>query len=111
MKTHIVFHVSLLEPCRESKIPGQIQAPLPCIQINGKEEFEVEEISDSKVKNYVHYFLVHWRSHDISEHTWKPLTNLTNAQDIFKDFHKKYSTKLFFVLWTNYGQIMVYVVL
>ena len=59
MKIHHVFYISLLEPYYESKILGQVQAPLSCIQINGKEGFEVGEILDSKIKNLVHYFLVH----------------------------------------------------
>ena len=46
MKTHLVFHVSLLEPCHESKILRQVQTPFSCIQINFEEEFEVKEILD-----------------------------------------------------------------
>jgi hypothetical protein len=60
MKIHHVFHVSLLEIYCESRSPSQIQAPLPPIQVNGKEEFEVEEILDSKFKNHILYFLIHW---------------------------------------------------
>jgi hypothetical protein len=51
MKMYLVFHVSLLEPYYESKIPCRIQASLPPIQVNGEEEFEVEETLDYKVKN------------------------------------------------------------
>jgi hypothetical protein len=95
MKIHLVFHVSLLEPYYESRIPGQVQAPLPPIQVNGEEEFEVEEILDFKIKNRILYFLIHWRGYDNSECTWEPIKNLTNAQEALQDFHKKYPTKPF----------------
>ena len=38
MKIHPVFHVSLLEPYKESSIPCKFQAPLP-IEIERQEEF------------------------------------------------------------------------
>jgi hypothetical protein len=98
MKIHLVFHVSLLEPYYESRIPGQVQAPLPPIQVNGEEEFEVEEILDSKIKNRVLYFLIHWQGYDISECTWEPIKNLTNAQEALQDFHKKNTLQSHFSL-------------
>jgi hypothetical protein len=49
MKIHLVFHVSLLEPYRESTIPGRLPAPPPLIEINGEEEFEVSKIIDSRI--------------------------------------------------------------
>jgi hypothetical protein len=49
MKIHPVFHVSLLEPYKESTIPGRLPAPPPPIEINGEEEFEVSKIIDSRI--------------------------------------------------------------
>jgi hypothetical protein len=47
MKIHPVFHVSLLEPYKESTIPRWLPTPSPPIEINGKEEFEISKIIDS----------------------------------------------------------------
>jgi hypothetical protein len=47
MKVHPVFHVSLLEPYKESNILGRTQPPPPCIEIDSHEEYEVEEVLDS----------------------------------------------------------------
>ncbi len=60
MKIHLVFHVSLLEPYRESTIPGQLPAPPPPIEINGEEEFEVSKIIDSCINRRRLEYLVHW---------------------------------------------------
>jgi hypothetical protein len=49
MKIHPIFHVSLLEPYKESSIPCKSQVPPPPIEIEGQEEFEVLEILDSRI--------------------------------------------------------------
>ena len=49
-RLHPVFHVSLLEPYRANTIPGRTAPPPPTIEIDGNQEFEVEEILDSKLK-------------------------------------------------------------
>ncbi|KAI1007900.1 hypothetical protein K3495_g324 [Podosphaera aphanis] len=48
MKFHPVFHVSLLELAASNPVPGQVQLPPPPIIIDGEEEFEVEQIYDSR---------------------------------------------------------------
>jgi hypothetical protein len=49
MKIHPVFHVSLLEPYRESTIPRRLPALPPPIKINKEEKFEVSKIIDSRI--------------------------------------------------------------
>jgi hypothetical protein len=41
MKIHPVFHVSLLEPYKESSIPGRFRVLPPPVEIEGQEEFEI----------------------------------------------------------------------
>jgi hypothetical protein len=49
VKIHPVLHLSLLEPTTtNSPIPGHIQPPPPAIIVNGQEEWEIEEIMDSR---------------------------------------------------------------
>ncbi|MBW0534026.1 hypothetical protein O181_073741 [Austropuccinia psidii MF-1] len=47
---HPVFHISLLEPVKTSKIPNWNQEPPPPIIIEAEEEWEVSQILDSNLK-------------------------------------------------------------
>jgi hypothetical protein len=47
-KIHNVFHVPLLEPYHENPIPERHREPLVPVEIEGQEEFEVQEVLDSK---------------------------------------------------------------
>ncbi|MBW0472518.1 hypothetical protein O181_012233 [Austropuccinia psidii MF-1] len=56
-----VFHISLLEPARTSKIPNRHQQPPPPIIIKEEEEWEVCQILDSKLKRGKLWYLVEWK--------------------------------------------------
>ncbi len=84
MKNHPVFHVSLLEPYRESTIRGRLPAPPPPIEINGEEEFEVSKIIDSRINRRRLEYLIHWQSYEVSERTWEPTANLANTPKMIK---------------------------
>jgi hypothetical protein len=90
MKVHLIFHVSLLESYKESNIPCRTQPPPPCIEIDSHEEYEVEEVLDSRQRRDRLEYLVHWRSYDINERTWEPSTNLANAPQKVHEFHQRY---------------------
>ena len=68
MKIHPVFHVSLLEPYKDSTILGRLQAPPP-IEVDGTEEFEVSEILDSRINCGKLEYLVHWQGYKVHERT------------------------------------------
>jgi hypothetical protein len=51
MKIHLMFHVSLLEPYQASTIPGRTHEPIPPIVINDEQEYEVEEILNSRISH------------------------------------------------------------
>ena len=50
MQIHPVFHVSLLEPYRESTLPGRVQAIPHPVEVEGELEYEVARILDSKIE-------------------------------------------------------------
>jgi hypothetical protein len=82
MKIHPVFHVSLLEPYKGSSIPGRFQVPLPLVEIEGQEEFEVSKILNSRIIRKKLEYLIQWQGYDVSEKTWKPVANLRNAPEM-----------------------------
>ena len=46
---HPVFHISMLEPSIPNTILNCTQLPLPPVEIDGEEKFEISEILDSKI--------------------------------------------------------------
>ncbi|MBW0480077.1 hypothetical protein O181_019792 [Austropuccinia psidii MF-1] len=90
-----VFHVSLLEPVKQSTIPNQHQLLPPPVLVEEQEEWEVAQVLDSKLKRGKLWYLVQWKGN--SEYpvrtTWEPASNLTNSPDLVKDFHSLYPDK------------------
>jgi hypothetical protein len=52
MKIRVMFHVLLLEPYNASTNPRRIHDPLPPIEVDGEQEYEVDDINlDSRIYN------------------------------------------------------------
>jgi hypothetical protein len=47
MQIHPVFNVNLLRPAANNPVPGQQQPPPPPVEVEGIEQYEVEEVVDS----------------------------------------------------------------
>ena len=58
MRIHNTFHISLLELYNDNKLPSQRSEPPPPIIIEGEPEYELEEISDSRL----HYNKLQYRA-------------------------------------------------
>ena len=88
-KVHPVFNVVKLRPYIEENIPGRRKAkPRPPALIEDVEEYDVEEILDSRIiRNKLHY-LVKWEGYPHEENTWEPLENVTHAKDAVHEFHR-----------------------
>src|SRR5271169_2985716 len=74
MKVHNVFHVSLLDPAVEDPFPGQQVPPLPPVDVDGEQEWEVEEILDARVRYRRLEYLIKWTGYDNLE--WLPARNI-----------------------------------
>jgi len=91
---HPVFHVSLLEPYKENPFPHRVDIPPPPIVVtdNG-EEWEVEQILDSKISHRRLFYLVKWQGYPISDNSWEPAANLKHSPELIKAFHSQYPSK------------------
>ena len=83
-----VFNEMFLTPYIPSKRP---QAPRPPPEIiEGEEEYEVEEIMDSKLLRGKLHYLVKWTGYPERHHwTWEPARNITHAKESIDNFHRK----------------------
>ena len=96
---HLVFHVSQLEPAIPNTIPNHVQPPPPPIEIEGKPEYEIAKILDSKInrhhRNCKLLYLVHWLGYEGTdeETSWLLATELGHASNLVSDFHSCYPAK------------------
>ncbi len=75
---HLVFHVDLLTPYKETEFHGRnFERPLPDL-INGEEEYEVEHIINSRRfgRGRQVQYLVHWKGYPESDDQWIPWSDL-----------------------------------
>ena len=94
MRIHNTFHISLLKPYKNNKYPSQIQKPPPPIQIEGEDEYELDEITDSRFHYNKLQYRAKWKGYS-SEHdkVWYPAENFNNASLSVRKFHQLYSDK------------------
>ena len=86
---HPVFHVSLLLPHKESQLPGQHPPEPASIEVEGEEEYEVEEVLD--LRRYGQWkklqYFVHWKGWGPEHNGWEDVVDLENAPQIVQKFH------------------------
>ena len=64
--------------------------PPPPTIVEGKEEYNVEQILDSRKHRGKLQYLVKWQDYGLEENTWEPKNNVTNAKQLVTAFHRKY---------------------
>jgi hypothetical protein len=93
MRIHPVFHGSLLSPYHPNIIPGRTQPPPPPVEIEGQQEYEVEEVLDSKILRNKLKYLVSWVGYGPEDRTWEPAENLQNSDEEVERFHARYPNR------------------
>src|SRR5882724_7787162 len=96
MKIHPVFNVVKLTPHIPNDIPERvIKPPPPPIVKAGVEEFEIEEILDSRKFRGKLQYLVHWKGYPTEDNSWEPASViLEDAPEIVQEFHNKYPSAI-----------------
>jgi hypothetical protein len=88
LKIHNVFYVDLLSKVKEDEFRPILREPGP-LEVEGEEEYEVEDIIDSEQRPNGWYYRVKWKGYGPKSNTWEPKANLEHAEDILKKYHQK----------------------
>ena len=86
-RLHLVFHISLLSRYKKDEIPERKLVPPPPVEVEGIEQFDVEEILDSRIHHGKLQYLVKWKGYLSNENSWEPTINLKNAPQMIQNFH------------------------
>ena len=72
MRIHNVFHIDLLIPYKETEAYSETYTQPPPELIDGQEEYEVEEIINSRRigHNKKLQYLVRWKGYPSSDNSW-----------------------------------------
>jgi len=87
---HPVFNVVKLQPAPLDPIPGRkAKPPPPPVLVDDAEEFEVEEILDSRRKRNRLEFLARWKGYGYEECLWEPASNV-HTPDLVAEFYQRH---------------------
>jgi len=87
---HPVFNVVKLTPAPADPIPGcHPKPPPPPELVDGEEEYEVEEILDSKMFRGRLRFLIKWKGYSKEHDSWEYATEV-HAPKLVADFYRRH---------------------
>ena len=88
-RTHNTFHVSLLEKYYENPFPERVVPPPPPIEIDGEEEFEVDEILDSRYRYHKLQYFVSWKGYTAEHNQWVT-PEMLSCDELLPAYHRNY---------------------
>jgi len=89
-KIDVPINVSQLHPYKPPTIPGQQITPQAPVEVEGEEEYIVEEILDSCLRCNKLEFLVKWEGYTNENNSWEPEDNCKNVCNTIAAFYCKY---------------------
>ncbi|QRW21939.1 Retrotransposable element Tf2 protein [Rhizoctonia solani] len=87
LKIHNVFYMGLLSKSHESPSQPFLEQPPP-ETIEGEEEYEVEQILDSKRQQGRWFYLIKWKGYGPEDNLWEPEELLEHSQEEIQRFNK-----------------------
>jgi len=96
--THLMFHISILEPAIPNTFPQHSKPPPGPVIINREPEYEISKIVDSKIDRWRAYKLLYkviWLGCEDTDNDskWLPATELEHAKELLNNFYLKYPSK------------------
>ena len=91
-KIHNAFHANLLLPYQETKEHGRNFTDPPPELVEGQEEWEVEQILDSRLYRRKRQYLIKWKGYSEAHNSWEPEENI-RAPDLILAFQKRTEDK------------------
>jgi len=102
---HPVFNVIKLSAAPEDLILGRkLQALLPPIVVDREEEWEVEEILNSRWHRRRFQFLVKWKGFSREYNSWEVASNV-KALDLVAEYYRKHPAALRHIHQTDFDAI------
>jgi len=94
MRVHDVFHPDLLRPAADDPLPGQKNEPSGSIVVNDEDEWEIDDILNSRRYRRRLQYRVKWNGYD-NDLNWYNADGdeFMNAQEVVDDFHIRYPNK------------------
>ena len=90
IKIHPVFHSTLLKMHTNDPLPGQQVLPPPPVEIEGEQEWEVEEILDSRWYYGRLQYKAKWAGYEAGDNTWYNADSFENSPELVTTYHEKY---------------------
>jgi len=92
MRNQNMFLVSLLDRYTPPTIGQPLLEPPP-VSDNDSEEWEVDQILDSKPRYQMLHYQVQWAGYSHVCTSWEPAANLENTRELVKEFNRKHPGK------------------
>jgi hypothetical protein len=93
MKIHDTFHISLFRLATTDFLIDQIQSSSSSIVMNDEEEYEIDDILDSRYHYKKLQYRITWIDHS-SDRAWYSTENFQNhSKKILNDYHRRYLSK------------------
>jgi len=94
MRVHDVFHPDLLRSVADDLLPGQKNESSGSIVVNDEDEWEIDDILDSRRYRRRLQYRVKWNGYD-NDLNWYNADGdeFMNAQEVVDDFHIQYPNK------------------
>ncbi len=89
-KIHNVFHVFLLESCKDLAEKKQTSF----IYVNDEKQWEIKQILNSRKYREKLQYYIKWLNWDDINNEWLNANNMNRANDLIAEYHEKYSEQM-----------------